>query len=302
MSRPALPLKRDVRRSFGARAADYDAHAVLQREIGARLMERLDLVRLQPQRILDLGSGTGFATRAAMERYPDAQVIAVDIAPAMLAAARTRAAAPTLLNRFFARRSKLAYLCADAEALPLAAESFDLVLSNLTLQWCDAERVIAEAQRVIAPEGLVMFTTFGPDTLKELRAAFRAADAASHVNDFVDMHDLGDMLVSAGFSDPVMDQELVTLTYADLRGLFADLKGIGAHNVLPGRPRGLTGKSRWQRMVAAYEALRRDNRLPATYEVVYGHAWKPAGRTRKTVDGVQAVSLGEFRRMLRKAP
>jgi malonyl-CoA O-methyltransferase len=145
-----------------------------------------------------------------------------------------------------------------------------------------------------------MFTTFGPDTLKELRSAFRAVDDKPHINEFVDMHDLGDMLVAAGFADPVMDQETITLTYADLKSMLRELKGIGAHNVLPDRARGLMGKSQWQALTNAYEKFRTDARLPSSYEVVYGHAWKPEFSKRKSVDGQQAIGLDEFKRMLKK--
>ena len=174
-------------------------------------------------------------------------------------------------------------------------------MSNLTLQWCDPQQVAKEVARVLRPEGLFMFTSFGPDTLKELRAAFRAIDDKPHVNRFVDMHDIGDMLVEAGFADPVMDQEIVTLTYPEIAPLLKELKGIGAHNVLNGRSTGLMGRARWLRMVAAYESFRKDGRLPATYEVVYGHAWKPQFSKRKTVDGAQAIDLNEFKRMVKKS-
>jgi malonyl-CoA O-methyltransferase len=227
-------------------------------------------------------------------------VSALDIAPAMLDIARGKTPGPSRFRRLLGKSPGNRYLCADAEALPLASASIDLALSNLAMQWCDPERVAMEASRVLKPQGLFMFTTFGPDTLKELRAAFRAIDAAPHVNTFPDMHDIGDILVHAGFADPVMDQEIVTLTYADLKPLLRELKGIGAHNVLPGRSTGLMGRQRWQRMVAAYESFRQDGRLPATYEVVYGHAWKPEFSRRKTVDGQQQIELAEFKRMLKK--
>jgi malonyl-CoA O-methyltransferase len=146
-----------------------------------------------------------------------------------------------------------------------------------------------------------MFTTFGPDTLKELRAAFRKIDDKPHVNKFVDMHDIGDILVNVGFADPVMDQEIITLTYDDLKPLLKELKGIGAHNVLDGRSHGLMGRERWDKMVAAYESFRKDARLPATFEVVYGHAWKPKFTKRKTIDGQQAIGLHDFKRMVKKS-
>ncbi len=300
-SRPSLPAKRAVRQSFGASAVRYDEHAFLQREIGDRLFERLQYVKLAPQRVLDIGSGTGYATQKLREQYRDAMLIALDIAPDMLRVARDKSAGTSLLKRMLGRRHDREYVCSDAEALPLAGESIDLALSNLAMQWTDPEQVAKEVHRVLKPQGLFMFTTFGPDTLKELRAAFRAMDDAPHVNTFPDMHDIGDILVHSGFADPVMDQEIVTLTYEQLKPLLRELKGIGAHNVLPGRSTGLMGRQRWQRMVDAYERFRRDGRLPATYEVVYGHAWKPEFGKRKTVDGRQQIDLAEFKRMLHKS-
>lgn len=299
MSTLPLPAKRDVRHSFGASAATYDEHAFLQREIGDRLFERLQYIKLDPARVLDIGSGTGYATQKLRERFPDSSMIALDIAPDMLGYARSKATNTSLLKRLFGKQHDRDYVCADAEALPLASESIDLALSNLAMQWTDPERVAKEAVRVLKPEGLFMFTTFGPDTLKELRAAFKAIDDSPHVNTFPDMHDIGDILVHAGFADPVMDQETITLTYDELKPLLRELKGIGAHNVLPGRATGLMGKQRWQRMVDAYERFRKDGRLPATYEVVYGHAWKPEFSKRKTIDGQQQIDLAEFKRMVK---
>jgi malonyl-CoA O-methyltransferase len=295
-----LPAKRDVRQSFAASAGTYDEHAFLQREIGDRLFERLDYVKVEPTRVVDIGSGTGYATDKLLARYPNAAVIALDIAHDMLSVARGKAARPSMLQRLFGKADRHRFVCADAESLPLADESIDLALSNLAMQWTDPERVAKAVVRALKPAGLFMFTTFGPDTLKELRAAFKAADDRPHVNSFIDMHDIGDILVHAGFADPVMDQEIVTLTYSELKPLLRELKGIGAHNVLPGRATGLMGKQRWQRMQAAYEKFRTDGRLPATYEVVYGHAWKPLASKRKTVDGAQAIGLNEFKRMVKK--
>ncbi len=297
MSAPLFPDKQAVRRSFAGAAATYDDHAFLQREVADRLMERLDYIKLKPKRVLDLGCGTGTVTRKLAARFPAAQLVGLDLALPMLrhtGASMKRSWA----ERWLGRGERAGLVCADAEALPLADASVDAVLSSLTLQWCDAGRVIQEAGRVLRPGGLFMFTTLGPDTLKELRAAFRAIDDRPHVNTFVDMHDLGDMMVHAGFADPVMDQEVLTLTYDALKPLLAELKGIGAHNVLPGRQRGLTGKVRWQRMVAAYEAFRRDARLPATYEVVYGHAWRPVSAPQRAKEGTVGISIDEFKRMV----
>jgi malonyl-CoA O-methyltransferase len=256
-----------VRRSFGRSARAYDAAAVLQARVRDELLERLDLVRLEPAAVLDLGAGTGHAAIALKRRYRSSQVVALDLAEGMLREAGRR---QSLLRRF--RR-----VCGQAAALPLRAASVDLVFSNLMLQWCqDPDAVFGECRRVLKPGGLLTFTTFGPDTLVELRRAWAAADGHTHVNRFIDMHDLGDALVRSGLAEPVMDVERFTLTYADVRELMRDLKSIGAHNANAGRPRGLTGKTALARMTAAYEPLRRDGRLPATYEVVYGQAWCPA--------------------------
>jgi malonyl-CoA O-methyltransferase len=302
MSALNLPAKPDVRRSFAAAARTYDDNAFLQREIADRLFERLDYIKLAPARVLDLGSGTGYATRKLRQRYPDAGIVSLDLAPEMLRFSRAQLPAAPILARLLGRSPRQDWVCANAEALPLANESVDLALSSLMLQWCDPEAVAKEVVRTLRPNGLFMFTTFGPDTLKELRASFRQIDDAPHVNDFVDMHDIGDILVHAGFADPVMDQETIILTYADLKSMLRELKGIGAHNVLPGRAQGLMGRRRWQRLQQAYESFRREGRLPATYEVVYGHAWKPEFTKRKSVDGAQAIDLAEFKRMVKKGP
>ncbi len=296
-----FPPKPAVRRSFGDAAKSYDGNAFLQREIADRLFERLEYIKLTPTSVLDIGCGTGYATAKLRERYADADIIGLDLAPPMLITARAQAKTASWLKRLTGRAPAMSWLCGDAEALPLKSESIDLVLSNLTLQWCDPEQVAKEAARVLKPNGLFMFTTLGPDTLKELRAAFRAVDDKPHVNKFVDMHDIGDILVHSGFADPVMDQEIITLTYAELKPLLQELKGIGAHNVQDGRSTGLMGRTRWRRMVMAYEAFRKNERLPATYEVVYGHAWKPEFMKRKTSDGQQTIDINEFKRMIGKS-
>jgi malonyl-CoA O-methyltransferase len=268
--------KRQVRRSFENAAATYDAAAVLQNEVCERVLERLDYLRHQPDTILDAGSGTGNALAGLAQRYPRARIIALDVALTMLARARQRLPRWKSLLR---GRPPLSTVCGDIERLPLAAGTVGMVWSNLALQWVhDLKLAFGEVQRVLAPGGVLMFSTFGPDTLKELRAAYRGADRHSHVNRFIDMHDIGDMLVDSGFADPVIDMEVFTLTYADVRELMRDLKAIGAHNVTRGRPGGLSGKSLLETVARNYEVLRRDGRLPATFEVVYGHAWKPLPR------------------------
>jgi malonyl-CoA O-methyltransferase len=277
-----------VRRAFERAAATYDSAAVLQREVAQRMAERLALVRIEPRTILDAGCGTGDALAELRTRYPAALIVGLDFAQPMLLAARRRAAAGlaserSLLARILGPRAGAgrapALVCADVARLPVAASSLDLVWSNLTLQWInDPMEAFAQFHHALAVGGLLMFTTFGPDTLLELRAAFSGVDRATHVSRFIDMHDLGDMLVHAGFAEPVMDMEKLTLTYADAMTMMRELKAIGAHNATLGRPRGLTGRARWRKMLDALEAFRREGRLPATFEVVYGHAWKPEPR------------------------
>ena len=265
--------KRQVRNSFERAAASYDQAAVLQREVGGRMLSRLDYIKHTPDFILDAGSGTGYGTRQLRLRYPDARMLAVDIAPAMHFQAR-----PSLSwwkQLLAVRGNQTSYVCGDIEQMPLKDSCAGLVWSNLTLQWCnDINRTLAEVHRVLQAGGLFMFSTFGPDTLKELRQAFRSADNYSHINRFTDMHDIGDMLVQNGFATPVMDMEYIVLTYDDVTSVMRDLKAIGAHNVTQGRRRGLTGKISWQKGINQYETLRIEGKLPATFEVIYGHAWK----------------------------
>ncbi|HKS94330.1 MAG TPA: malonyl-ACP O-methyltransferase BioC [Gammaproteobacteria bacterium] len=259
--------RQQLRAAFERAARGYDAAAALQQEVAGRLLERLELTTIRPTRMLDLGCGTGGNLRALQRRYPQARLFACDLALNMLLAARRRLG--------FWRRVPLA--CADALHLPFAAGAFDLIYCNLVLQWCDdLDRALVELRRTLAPHALLLFSSFGPDTLKELRAAWRVVDGFNHVNRFIDMHDVGDALIRAGFVEPVMDVERLTLTYTNVQALAGDLKAVGAHNVTAGRPRGLGGRRRAANLASAYERFRRDGRLPATYEVVYGTAWTPA--------------------------
>jgi malonyl-CoA O-methyltransferase len=269
LDRPAL------RRAFERAAETYDAAAVLQNEVCRRMLARLDFIRQAPAAILDAGCGTGNALASLAQRHPKARLIALDIALRMVKRARAR----TPRWRQILGAAAPDGLCADIQNLPLATGSCDMVWSNLVLQWCDdPEKAFAEMRRVLVPGGLLMFSTFGPDTLKELRAAYDGIDQHVHVNRFIDMHDLGDMLVRCGLGDPVVDMEQITLTYANARDLMRDLKAIGAHNTLRGRRASLTGKRALATVEQRYETFRRDGKLPATFEVVYGHAWQPQPR------------------------
>jgi len=294
---PSALDPRAVRRHFARAATSYDAAAVLQKEVGARMAERLDVVRLAPAAILDAGCGTGDALGELAARYPQAARVALDVAPAMLAAARAKAGARrSLVARLLAPVRGAAsaggphFVCGDIAALPFAPATFDLVWSNLALQWvADLPRALAEFRRVLKVGGMLTFTTFGPDTLKELRAAFATVDGAPHVGRFADMHDVGDLVVQAGFADPVVQMECLTLTYVDPVAMVRDLKAIGATNAAAGRARGLMGRARWRRAMAALAAMARDGRIPATFEVIHGHAWKVAPT--RTDDGLPIVRV-----------
>lgn len=271
--------KMRARTAFGRAADTYDAAAVLQKLVREEMLGRLDLVKLDPQVILDAGCGTGLASHALQKRYPKSQVVSLDFAYPMLQKARsTRGDAGVvqqLKSLFGGNKQNL--LCADIEALPLADSSVGMVWSNVAIQWCnDLDAALQEFHRVLQPEGLLMFSTFGPDTLRELRAATDAASGNQYtsVSRFIDMHDIGDALVRAGFSAPVLDVERFTLTYDDVKSVMRDLKSIGAHNATDGRARGLMGKAYFAKLAQSYEQFRQDGKLPATFEVVYAHAWR----------------------------
>jgi malonyl-CoA O-methyltransferase len=253
-----------VRRAFDAASGTYDAAAAVQSEIRARLLERLDVVRIAPRCVLDLGAGPGQAARALKRRYPGAQVIAVDLSAAMLHESRRQ-------QRFLRRFQRVV---GDAHRLPLKDSSVDLVFSNLLLEWCHSpDFVFSEVRRVLRPQGLFSFATLGPDTLKELRQAWRQVDPHTHVHRFIDMHDLGDALMRARFADPVMDAQRLTVTYRDTSTLTQELRKSGSSNIAYGRPRGLLGRSRYEALLRLPQLQVTDGVLPISVEVVYGHAW-----------------------------
>ncbi len=280
--------RRAVAQAFDRASAGYDAAAALQERVRNELIARVAELKLNPQVVLDLGAGTGHASRALKRRYPKAMVIAADIAPGMLERAKEQS---RWLRRFERVR-------ADAYRLPFRDGAFDLVFSSLMLQWCDdLDTVFAELARVLKPGGLLLFSTFGPGTLSELRDAWAASDAAyNHVNHFFDPHALGSALMHAGLSEPVLDVDRIVMKYSDVIGLMRELKAIGAHNVTRGRARGLTGRGRLAAMTRAYEAFRRDGKLPATYEVIHATSWGAERRTPHDFPHETVISPAQIRR------
>jgi len=248
-----------VRRAFTRAAAQFDASDFLHREIRERLLERLLAISAEPAWIIDLGAGTGGATGGLKARFPDAKILSVDSSPAMLTAGKTLQHA----------------VCADAANLPLIDGCADLVFSNLMLHHCpDPTATLSEARRVLSDRGLLMFTTFGSASFIELGRAWATADPFTHIAPFFDLQDLGTLLTSSGFTEPVLDRQTLTVTYDELPRLMQDLRNAGSTNVTTGRARGLTGRATWQRLVAAYDRLRNpDGKLPVTLEIVFALAW-----------------------------
>jgi len=260
--RPSLVQIRHQRDSF---ARCFAEHAILQTEVAQRLLERLDYMRLNPSVILDLSAPTPESLEQLLQRYPDTEVVVSDFCWDLLVQQQTSSLAQKHL------------VCAGLEQIPLATESVDLIISNLSLAWlADPQFCFSDLLRVLKPGGLFLFTSLGPDTLQELRYAFSDQDQYAHVGDFIDMHHVGDALLSSGWQDPVMDMEVLTMAYDNLADLFTDLRVAGAKNLLANRYPNLMSRGRWNKMQARYEALQLENQqLPASFEIIYGHAWKP---------------------------
>jgi malonyl-CoA O-methyltransferase len=254
----ALPEKRAARRAFD-RARAFDSASFLHDEARTRLLERLDLVRLEPRIVVDLGCATARGANALALRYADARVLAVDSSFGMLRSAAANAEAA------------VAVLGGDAERLPLRSNCAELVLANLVLPWCRPDRVFAEVARVLTPGGAMLFATLGPDSLREVRAAFAAADSSIHVHASFDMHDLGDLALAAGLAEPVLDVDRLEVTYSDIGALVRDLRAVGAVNVAGGRRRTLTGRERWRRFDAGL--ARAQGRFSVTVELILGQAF-----------------------------
>ncbi|MCG1043459.1 methyltransferase domain-containing protein [Mycetohabitans sp. B8] len=320
---------RQLRQSFDRRAAQFRDVAFLPREIAQRMHERLQYIKLQPARVLDAGCGAGEDLEALRARFAQASVYGADLSRAMLVAAHSsgsggadaasgqpasaggwRRLLPAALRHLASGRAQPRdRVQADFGALPFAPECFDLLWSNLALQWhARPDQVFPEWQRVLKTGGLLMFSTLGPDTLRELRGAWALADdgAAQHVLDFVDMHDCGDMLVASGFEIPVMDMETLTITYSSPQSLLADVRRWGAMPPQGTRrgdvPRGLMSRGTYRRLLDALEAQRQpDGTIPLTFEVVYGHAWKAMARVTPEGHGIVRVDeIGHMSRGVRR--
>lgn len=271
-----------VQRNFSRAANSYEQHDALQQEVQKLLIERLDFYLQAPERVVDIGAGTGRGAALLKAKYPKAEVLAIDPALPMLHAAR----------RHSSWRRPLLRVCGEATALPLADHSVDILHSNLCFQWInDLSALFAECVRLLKPGGMLVFSSLGPDTLQELRAAWAQVDAQSHVSRFLDMHDVGDAVLAAGLRDPVLDVQRYSLTYSEPRKLLQELQGLGATNADHARARGLTGKGRYQRMLAAYESMRVDGRIPAMWEVVTAHAWGPPQGQARRAGGVEIASF-----------
>lgn len=278
-------LKKDIKASFNKAASTYDSAAFFQNEVADRLLERLNYIKLNPAVILDLGAGTGYSIKKLEQRYKKAKLIALDLAENMLHHAKQE-------KKWFDRKR---FICSDAESLPFKNESVDLIFSNLMLHWCNnIPQAIAEIHRILKPDGLLLFSTLGPDTLFELRESWQKVDQEIHVHSFSDMHLLGDELQRSQFKDPVMDMEYITVHYNDVKKIFLDLKDLGTQNIATQRVRGLTGKKKFDRFVHFYEQLRNEEGfIPLTYEVVYGTAWG-----KKKVDPTEiSIPISEIKRI-----
>jgi len=263
-----LNRKQLIKAAFNRASCKYESVAPIQNEIGNRLFERLYLLKIQPKYILDLGCGPGYFTNKLKKLYPKAYIVSLDIAHDMLNQVK-------LKQNWF---KTWGIVNADMHELPFSNDQFDLIFSNQVIHWSDnIAGLMAEIYRVMDKNACLMFTTLGPDTFVELRKSFAEIDDFSHVNDFLDMHDLGDIVLSANYIDPVIDMDMLTAHYNSLEGLLKNIKDQGVANISIKRNRSLSGKSIFKQLALAMQKfITEDNMYPLTYEVVYGHAWKGA--------------------------
>ena len=284
-----MNVNTEICKAFNKNARRYEQTAKIQQEIGLRLFERLDLLKIKPRYILDLGCGSGFFTQRLKKYYPNAHIVGLDLALGMLREAKAK-------QGWF---QKWSLVNGDMSVMPFATGLFDLVFSNQVIHWSSSlTELMSELSRVMAPGGCLMFSTLGPDTFCELRKAWGSIDNYAHANDFLDMHDIGDYLLAEHFLDPVVDMEVLHAHYSSLRQLVDGLKAQGVKNINPARNPGLTGKSAWKAFEKAMAAgCKEADTYPLTYEVVYGHAWK--GEQRRTSQGTETmISVEQLRKTL----
>lgn len=274
-----LDQQKIVRRRQRA-ATTYNQAAIVQREIIGRLIERLEYMLIRPETVLDIGAGTGYGTQLLQKLFPAATVLSVDLSENMLREQQSN-------HR----------VCSDPMRLPLADHSQELIVANLLLHWVsDPQQLLKEIARVLHPKGVLLLTTMGLDTLQECRNAFANIDDSAHVHDFFDMHEVGDLLLALGFTDPVVDTQFLTVNYQSVEQLFDDLRACGATNAHVNRQRGLMGKKKWQTMLDAYRAMKKESKIPGTYEIIFGHAW--GVRTQRVENGDASISLAAMEKML----
>lgn len=272
-----MNICREICKAFGKQAPAYEQYAVAQTEIGLRLFERLNYLKINPSYVLDAGCGTGFFTEKLKKYYSKSIVAGLDLVPDMLQMARQK-------QGWF---HKWPLIAGDMQQLPFESNTFDLIFANQAIHWAPSlSSVLKEFNRVLRPGGCLMFTTLGPDTFLELQQSWQTVNQFAHINDFRDMHEIGDMLMEQRFQEPVMDMEMLTLHYPDVWSLVKSLKAQGVRNIHPERNPGLTGKQAWKAFEQAFEVWKtEDGKCPLRYEVVYGHAWK--GNQGMGVGGVE---------------
>ena len=277
----------NVRAAFEKAALHYDKYSILQRIVADRLNESLEQIKINPMTILDLGSGTGYGSKILHKKFTNAHIYQIDFSENMLKVSRKKS--PVLFSRDH-------FICADINKLPFKEKHFDLIVSGLTLQWCNnLDVVFFEIRRLLKENGVFLFSSFGPDSLKELRDCWARADDYVHVNAFVDMHDIADALMRNGLTSPILNMEEIILTYHECRQFMKELKYIGAQNINNGRRKTLTGKKRLEKVFEYYESYRTNNTLPVTYEVIYGHAWQSVDIKKE-----QSIRLDDFKKQLSK--
>lgn len=280
-----MNLKSEICNSFARSAKHYDDVSKIQQEIGWRLFERLDIFKMTPHTILDAGCGTGIFARALKERYQEASLFALDFSEPMLQETREKTS----------QLSSVFPVLGDMEALPFENASFDLIFVNQAIHWSDTlSSLLGEFHRVLKEDGILLFSTLGPDTFLELREAFLKVDGYEHTNSFYDMHDIGDLLLSKQFEDVVIDMERIEVHYDSPKDILVSLKRQGVRNLSAGRNPGLMKKSALSLFKEAYQAFCLPSlKYPLTYEVIYGHAISSA-KKRKSIESEMQIDANSI--------